>query len=687
MRRATLGAVAAVAVLAGLSLAGLLVAAHPVPPIHIPLGHVGDRVEYALAKQASSGALAPVPDGPRTRWLVAGQDRPEHGAPTVRVVSWRDPSPRVTVSAQEAPEAQRVERVDADGTQSTQEWISVPDPTVVTQQDRFSTTFAAQPTAAGLSAALLVAPQGATFAGPGTQPTGCPWRVVTSGALTAGTGRAEARVVAGVMGTQWVGDGEPYAAIVQDAAGDVWVRTAWVPGDGPELAVGSCKPSSPQAPAVEAPQRSGAGVAAPEDGSLRLALTLEQARRTAEAYAPYAAWSLTHPDGVLAGIDFYGHSAAASPDTVGAHWYLYYASGVQLFGLDVRDVGAGQLAVQPLGLETRSTPWVDPHRLVHSPVTLAHAVGVWQQVSDPALRSLGANRISWGVSAAYVNAQGVGHAADLQHLRVGHTGGLDPLDATSTAYDWLDVNLTTGRPDAYTGLAVAGLVPSPSPVGLAQVPAFGPSQPASLWTRAATVGAVALMLVGLVALVRAFGLLPGFSKLDADDVLGHPLRRRIQAAIEADPGVSPPELQRRLGAAWSTLAYHVRVLERRGHVRGVRDGRHRRLFPAGQAPGAVARAAVLRQPTTAKVLATVVAQPGVAQAAIARQLGITPQAVVWHVDRLAAHGLVERRRTAPRGVWPLAAAGTLGARQQQGAADAGTVRGLPGPAPSAPRVP
>ncbi len=135
--------------------------------------------------------------------------------------------------------------------------------------------------------------------------------------------------------------------------------------------------------------------------------------------------------------------------------------------------------------------------------------------------------------------------------------------------------------------------------------------------------------------------------MQGEEILEHPGRLEVYERIKADPGMHFQDIAGRVEFGASTLNYHLRVLERNGYVTRVKDGRYVRFFDAKS--GAYSRdrkqaASTLRNATTAAIASFIVQNPGVVQRDLAKQFGIAPSTVSWHVDRLRKEGLVEKQR-------------------------------------------
>lgn len=174
------------------------------------------------------------------------------------------------------------------------------------------------------------------------------------------------------------------------------------------------------------------------------------------------------------------------------------------------------------------------------------------------------------------------------------------------------------------------------PAADASRPTLAPEHARLAWGIAlasTTVGAIAM---GFAWMHRRWGILlaPLYTRIARSKVLDQPTRERIAKLVEAQPGITFSELQRALAMGAGTLTHHARMLERAGVLHSARDGQHRRFFLVSHgrqedAPSLPDRAL--------HVLAT---QGPATLANLARTLGVTRQALHYHVKRLEREGLV-----------------------------------------------
>jgi DNA-binding MarR family transcriptional regulator len=144
-------------------------------------------------------------------------------------------------------------------------------------------------------------------------------------------------------------------------------------------------------------------------------------------------------------------------------------------------------------------------------------------------------------------------------------------------------------------------------------------------------------------------------------VLQHATRDRIYAHIRENPGVHYRGLLKQLDLPNGTLVHHLHTLERERLVRRARHGLHLRFFPSGMPPppapaptpwavpagamppagGQVSVAGFAPSEKQVAVLEHVRAHPGCSQVEVAEALGMSRQALHYHVRALVSHGLLD----------------------------------------------
>lgn len=138
-------------------------------------------------------------------------------------------------------------------------------------------------------------------------------------------------------------------------------------------------------------------------------------------------------------------------------------------------------------------------------------------------------------------------------------------------------------------------------------------------------------------------LLALYTRLRPSRMLDHPVRARIVAMVQEHPGITFSELARRLDIAAGQLTHHARMLEKAGIVFSTADGQTRRFFHVAHGRSeAVA-------PLGERAVALVRERPRHASE-LARELGVSRQALHYHLKQLVADGRLVARPDG-REVW------------------------------------
>jgi DNA-binding transcriptional ArsR family regulator len=166
---------------------------------------------------------------------------------------------------------------------------------------------------------------------------------------------------------------------------------------------------------------------------------------------------------------------------------------------------------------------------------------------------------------------------------------------------------------------------------------------------AATAGAVAAALwYWPVLKFTASGVVAGlYARVPKDKVLQHKGREQVYELIKGEPGISTNRLAEGVDFGWSTLTYHLRVLERTEKIASVRDGRHKRFFDRESGRFANGRkhlVSVLKNESTLEIAKYILTQPGVTQKDVGEAFALAPSSVHWHVTRLTEAELITKER-------------------------------------------
>jgi predicted transcriptional regulator len=145
-----------------------------------------------------------------------------------------------------------------------------------------------------------------------------------------------------------------------------------------------------------------------------------------------------------------------------------------------------------------------------------------------------------------------------------------------------------------------------------------------------------------VPLVVATGL------QDKLSLLNQPTRLEIYNFIKNNPGVHFRGVCNSMDLPVGVVQYHLGVLENAGLVRVYDDGQLKRYFESNTYTAKeVKLISLLRHETTGKILADLSQNTFVLHKDLARNLGVSPQALSWQMNQLKKTGLIE---TAKEGI-------------------------------------
>ncbi len=159
-------------------------------------------------------------------------------------------------------------------------------------------------------------------------------------------------------------------------------------------------------------------------------------------------------------------------------------------------------------------------------------------------------------------------------------------------------------------------------------------------------GAAATGLIGvLLAVAFKLGWVPFYSRIEDEDLVDHPVRRRLLETLREDPGLRLSELARGMTQDRSTVRYHLSKLEEADFVEHVGANGSSRWFVKGQLPpGDLEAQAVLATGRSSEVYEAIKASPGASLTQIGEELEMHPSSVHRVVERLLEAGLVEKDR-------------------------------------------
>jgi DNA-binding MarR family transcriptional regulator len=223
--------------------------------------------------------------------------------------------------------------------------------------------------------------------------------------------------------------------------------------------------------------------------------------------------------------------------------------------------------------------------------------------------------------------------------RVVGDSALAVAQATGSATSWLGAQVAA-LASLYMGLVGAlrpRALPEPAFVGLASAGA------------AASAGVAGYGLLGLLRRLGWVAGLPGmagFSRIEDDELLKHPLRAQIFQVIQGNPGIHASELGRRMGTGWGTIVHHLDKLEK-GRLVAIRKVNNQKCY--FESGGKVSRqdmavAGAVRGDSANRITSYVAAHPMTSQKALAGDLGISPALTSFHVKKLVGLGVLDKVR-------------------------------------------
>lgn len=119
-------------------------------------------------------------------------------------------------------------------------------------------------------------------------------------------------------------------------------------------------------------------------------------------------------------------------------------------------------------------------------------------------------------------------------------------------------------------------------------------------------------------------------------------RGEIMAFILANPGVYLREISEDLGLSMGTVQYHTWVLYKNGEIEECRAGRYRRFFGAAKFGDKERKViSLLRQGTAGRILTVLSVENPLTHTQLAALLGLSSQALTWHMKKLEGLGIVE----------------------------------------------
>lgn len=123
---------------------------------------------------------------------------------------------------------------------------------------------------------------------------------------------------------------------------------------------------------------------------------------------------------------------------------------------------------------------------------------------------------------------------------------------------------------------------------------------------------------------------------------GDETRDRLLEVIQDVPGINKLELCQRTGLGWGTVFRHVKILEERGDLEVLRDGRATQIFPAAVPPEQRRWLTALHDDEAEALLEEIQKRGEGRTQELAGDLGISRKVVRRHLSVLCDAGLLRR---------------------------------------------
>ena len=146
--------------------------------------------------------------------------------------------------------------------------------------------------------------------------------------------------------------------------------------------------------------------------------------------------------------------------------------------------------------------------------------------------------------------------------------------------------------------------------------------------------------VGYLSFISLF--LPLYVRLKKKDVLSHFTRGQIFGYIQANPGAHYNAIMQDLDLKNGVGAYHLKVLEREGYIKSLKEGIYKRFYPATMR---VPEKRLHLSRVQRDILKEIQKRPGVTQKQLSRLLDESKQVVNYHVKILESARLIRLERS------------------------------------------
>ena len=136
-------------------------------------------------------------------------------------------------------------------------------------------------------------------------------------------------------------------------------------------------------------------------------------------------------------------------------------------------------------------------------------------------------------------------------------------------------------------------------------------------------------------------MIPLYTKLKPEHLLGNKLRRRIYVYVQNHPGEHFRSILVNLNLKNGTLAHHLYTLEKENLVRSHREGLYRRFYPAGFK---IDESPMDLTPLQRKMLERITNMPGITQKELSEELEISTSTVNYNIKAIKDKRLVYMKK-------------------------------------------
>ena len=146
-----------------------------------------------------------------------------------------------------------------------------------------------------------------------------------------------------------------------------------------------------------------------------------------------------------------------------------------------------------------------------------------------------------------------------------------------------------------------------------------------------------------------------FQPVESRIELQQDTRNKIYNLIADNEGIHLREVCRKLGKQMGVIQYHIYVMERAGIITSHKDGRYRRFFLnlTRNYAEKTAIISLLKRNTTNEIITQILEKKEISHAELASILGITSQAITWHIKKVVKYDLIKSERQGKQKIYQI----------------------------------